>query len=49
MREEGVGSNSKYTEPITRDNEEKLCSSGVLSISTPKDYSTLFFLLVPWL
>ena len=45
LREEGAGSNSKSTEPITRDDEEKLWSSGVLSISTPKGLLNAVFFL----
>lgn len=35
LREDGVGNDSKPTETLTRDDENKLWSSGVLSASTP--------------
>ena len=34
--EDGRGSDSKGTEPVTRDDEEKLWSTRLLSVSTPK-------------
>ena len=45
LREDGIGSDSKGTEPVTRDDGERLWSTGVLSVSTPKGLLyTVFFL-----
>ena len=42
---DGIGSDSKGTEPVTRDAEDKLWSTGVLSVSMPKQLlNTVFFL-----
>ena len=43
LREEGHGSESKATEPITKE-DEKLWSSGVLSPSTPQGLLNAVFL-----
>ena len=45
LREEGVGSDSKSTEPVTRDDEETLWSTGVVSVSTPKGLLNAVFFL----
>ena len=45
LREEGHGSESKATEPITKQDEDKLWSSGVLSPSTPQGLLNAVFFL----
>ena len=45
LREEGVGNSSKSTEPITKEDEEILWSSGQLDPSTPKGLLNAVFFL----
>ena len=45
LREEGHGSESKATEPITKEDEEKLWSTSVLSVSTPQGLLNAVFFL----
>ena len=45
LREEGHGSESKATEPITKEDEEKLWPTGVLSLFTPQGLLNAVFFL----
>ena len=45
LREDGVGCDSKATESLTREDEEKLWSSGVISTSTPRALLNAVFFL----
>ena len=45
LRQEGVGSSSKSTEPITKDEEQLLWSSGQLDPSTPRGLLNAVFFL----
>ena len=45
LREDGVGNDSKHTEPLTREDEIQLWSLGVLSASTPRGLLNAVFFL----
>ena len=45
LREGGHGSESKATEPVTKEDDEKLWSTGVLSLSTPQGLLNAVFFL----
>ena len=45
LREEGIGSHSKPTEPISREDEERMWSSSAISVSTPKGLLNAVFFL----